>query len=140
MREDPETDGDAHDSEAEAAEEGTLYFIAAEEMRRLIGVYLRLTQQTKGFASISAADVQGVEERLIVLGGISSSLDAAASSAEEVIQEWERMRAVPFEVELGITGGVYIVLRTRVEELLDEMARATEDYTKFDSAYISANP
>ena len=119
---------------------GTLYNIAMEEMKDYIEVYLELTRQTNGLTDIKVDDVQSLEQKIVVLGGIGSLLNPLQATAEVVVQEWQRTRAVPFSIEPAITKGVYIRLRNRSEKLLDQLEQATNGFTKFDPAYISANP
>lgn len=81
-----------------------------------------------------------MHKKLVVLNGIDSSLDPVSSSAEQVVQEWRRRQALPFDVESAITKGVYIQLRNRVENLLDELEQATKGFLEFDSVYIQSHP
>ncbi|HEY0756391.1 MAG TPA: hypothetical protein VGD98_20720, partial [Ktedonobacteraceae bacterium] len=75
-----------------------------------------------------------------ILGGIDSLLNPFNATSESVVQEWQRMRAIPFNLETAITKGVYIRLRSRSEQLLDQLDRATEGFTTFSPTYISATP
>ncbi len=127
----------------EIIEEGipnTLYSIAMAEMKKYIEVYLELTRQTKGLTDINTSHVQGTEQKIVVLGGIGSPLDPFTSNAESVVQEWQRMRTIPFVVELAITKSVYIRLREKCQELLNQLESATAGFNEFNSAYIAANP
>jgi hypothetical protein len=117
----------------------TLYAVAGAAMDDIIKVYLVLAAVTDGFNKLSATDVPDVTRRRIVLGGISSPLDADAVTAEQVVDEWTRMQAIPFSVENAVTRGVYVVLRNRVTELLLQMRDVTEGFNTFDSEFVSAN-
>ena len=119
---------------------GTLYALAMEGIQQYIRIYLELTRQTIGFAAIQPEHVQSFEQRLVVLAGINSPLNPSTASPEAVIQEWQHMQAMPFDIELAITKGVYIQLRSRVGQLLDELNKATNGFLRFDPLYISANP
>jgi hypothetical protein len=118
----------------------TLYFIAREAMKNYVQVYLELSKQTSGFANIQLEQIQNFEQKLIILSGIDSSLNPEESNASEVVQEFSRMQAIPFDVELAITKGVYIKLRSRVEKLLNELYTLTKGFQEFSSDYIQANP
>ncbi len=126
--------------EAEEANIGTLYGLAKEAMKDYVQVYLELTRNTSGLANILPEHVQEFAQKLVVLSGIDSSLEPVSSSAEQVVQEWRRRQAVPFDVESAITKGVYIQLRNRVENLLDELEQATKGFLEFHSSYIQSHP
>ncbi len=109
------------DSSAEVANNNTLYQIAREAMTLYVQIYLELSKQTSGFANIQADQIVIFEQKLIILSGLDSSIDPTEASPQEVVQELFRMQAVPFDVESAITKGVYIQLRNRVENLLNEL-------------------
>lgn len=126
--------------ETDGAARSTLYAVAGSAMADIIKVYLRLAARTEGFNKLSAPDVNYVVERRIVLGGVSSPLDADAATAQDVVDEWTRMQAVPFSVENAVTRGVYIALHNRVTELLEQMEEQTNGFMTFDGAFVSRNP
>ncbi|MGQ0631600.1 MAG: hypothetical protein ACT4P1_11190 [Sporichthyaceae bacterium] len=117
----------------------TLYAVAGGAMAEIIKVYLDLAARTDGFNRLAVSDMSDAVERRIILGGINSPLDAEVVSAAEVVQEWTRMQAIPFSVENAVTRGVYIVLRSRVTELLEHMRVQTDDFKKFDGGFVSGN-
>ena len=118
----------------------TLYEIALESMREYIQVYLDLARRTNAFTAIQPDNIQEYHQRVIVLGGINSPLDPSTISSEEVVQEWQSMRAVPFQVELAITRGVYIPLRNRTDQLIEQLDHDTSGFLEFDPHYIHQNP
>lgn len=132
-------DGEVEDNVEEFAP-GTLYSIAMEEMKDYIEVYLGLIRQTNGLTDIKVDNVQSLEQKIVVLGGIDSLLNVFEVTAEVVVQEWQHMRAIPFNIEKAITKGVYIRLRNRSEKLLDQLEQATEGFTMFSPTYIAATP
>lgn len=89
----------------------TLYGIAMNLMKGYIDVYLKLVSETKGFALVEPKDTQEYEQKLIILTGINSNLNPINSTANDVVQEWERRQAIIFDVEASITKGVYIKMR-----------------------------
>lgn len=131
---------DEQDGIAEEFAPGTLYSIAMEEMKEYIEVYLELTRQTNSLTAVKTDDVQNLEQKIVVLGGLDSLLDPFQATAESVVQEWEHMRAIPFNTEKAISRGVYIRLRNRSEKLFDQLERATDGFTNFSPVYISSNP
>lgn len=119
---------------------GTLYSLAMAVMKDYIRVYLKLSQETSAFAAITESHVQDLASRVVVLAGLNSPLDAASTPPKEVVEEWRRMRAVPFDVETAITKGVYTELRERTACLLDELEKQTLSFSHFDPQYIALNP
>ena len=137
-------DDEVYDNDGDLGSEvvgarATLYAVAGSAMADIIKVYLRLAARTDGFNKLSVEDVNNVVERRIVLGGLNSPLDESAVSAEDVLHEWARMQAVPFSVENAVTRGVYISLRARVTELLEQMERETQSFTQFDADFVSSH-
>ncbi len=118
----------------------TLYELAGEEMQRLITIYLRLLEETNGLANVGAFDVAGVDERRIILAGLGALEDAEAVDGAFVAQEVQRRSAVPFDVESGITTGVYLVLRERVARQIESLADETDGCQRIDAAYVEAHP
>jgi hypothetical protein len=118
----------------------TLYELAGEEMQRLIAIYLRLLEETNGLASVAASDVAGVDERRIILAGLGALEDAEAVDGAFVAQEVQRRSAVPFDVESGITTGVYRVLRERVSRQIESLADETDGFRRIDAGYVEAHP
>ncbi|WP_202895739.1 hypothetical protein [Iningainema tapete] len=130
---------DADNTSAEASS-NTLYKIAREAMTEYVEVYLELSKQTSGFANILPEQIQTFEQKLIILSGLDSSLDPSKVTAQQVVQELLRMQAVPFDVESAITKGVYIQLRNRVKDILNELYAITKELQEFDASYIQSNP
>ena len=127
-------------SEQKENSTSTLYALAGKAMKEYIDVYLSLSRTTSSFTNVEAKDSRDFVQKLIILAGINSPLDPDSVDSHEVVQEWQRMRAVPFDVESAVTKGVYIQLRSRTEDLLTELGEATQDYRNFNATYISANP
>lgn len=72
-------------------------------MRECIAVYLDLARATNGITNVNADQVRRLAEKAIVLAGINSPLDPTAVSPVDVVSEWHRMHAVPFDVEAAVT-------------------------------------
>ncbi|WP_242057084.1 MULTISPECIES: hypothetical protein [Oscillatoriales] len=140
MPEEFDLGAEVKENRLEEANTGTLYGIAKEAMKDYVQVYLDLTRKTSGLANILPEHVQEFAQKLVVLSGIDSAIDPHSSSAEQVAQEWRRRQAVPFDVESAITKGVYIQLRNRVVNLLNELEQATKGFLEFDFGYIQSHP
>ncbi|CBN56725.1 MULTISPECIES: DNA methyltransferase [Kamptonema] len=118
----------------------TLYGLAKEAMEHYVRVYIELSRQSHALANIKPEHVQSLEQKIIVLTGINSSLDAASATVEQVVQEWQRVLAIPFDVEAALTKGVYEQMRERVRDLLSELEQETQGFTVFEASYIKASP
>ena len=93
----------------------TLYALATRIMRGYINIYLELAKESNGINDIKPEFLNSGEKRMIVLAGKKSPLDPLSSTAEEVVEEWKRLRAIPFDIEEAMTKGVYIKLREKGE-------------------------
>jgi len=118
----------------------TIYELANEEMQRLIGVYLKLAEKTDTLSNLQPEHVADEDSRRIVLAGIGSPLDPKATSPQQVVAEWSRMKAVPFDMETSITSGVYHCIRQYGQELLDAVEKETKGFSSFMPDYIFGHP
>jgi hypothetical protein len=118
--------------------ETTLYQIADAEIRRCIEAYLTLTKSTKDLADVTVKDLQDERARDILLAGLG--VQQAQQTPKEAHEEWTRRHAVPFDLETGITVGVYRHIRTQGVHFLDHVEKNTESFTTFDPEYIHQNP
>jgi len=120
------------------AQTQTLYQLADKEIRLCIDVYLKLAEESRGLTDLSPDHLSEARARLIILAGLG--LAPQDASADEVCEEWKRRRAVPFDLETGITAGVYANLRTVSASFYDQLSEATGGFTRFDPEFLSANP
>lgn len=116
----------------------TLYQLADTEIRSCIADYLVFAEQTNGFTAVSTEAVDTPRKAVILLAGLNSSLDDP--SPKNAVSEWERRRAVPFNVEAGITAGVYTDIRGAGIRYLDEIKTGTAGFTTWTPDFIKANP
>lgn len=116
----------------------TLYQIANDEIRRCIEVYLKLVQESKGLTALLPEHLAEERARVIVMAGLGSVTRQA--TAEEVHTEWQRRQALAFDVETGITAGVYVNLRAVAETFYEQLSSATNEFTRLDPAYLVENP
>lgn len=115
----------------------TLYQIADGEIRKCIDVYLSLAQASKGLTAVEAEHLADPRGRVIVLAGLGAAI--RETTAQEVVREWQQRQAVPFDLETGITAGVYSNLRAQAELLYEQLNAATNGFRSFEPEYISAN-
>lgn len=116
----------------------TLYQIANDEIRQCIDVYLKLAEQSKGLTALLPEHLPDDRGRVIVMAGFWGA--ARPATAEEVCAEWQRRQALPFDLETGITAGVYTNLRTVADTFYEQLSEATDSFTRFDATYLAENP
>lgn len=116
----------------------TLYQIANDEIRRCIDVYLKLAERSKGLTALLPEHLPDSRGRVIVMAGLGVA--ARLATAEEVCSEWQRRQALSFDLETGITAGVYSNLRTVAETFYEQLSEATDGFTRFDKGYLADNP
>lgn len=116
----------------------TLYQLADAEIRSCIADYLVLAADTAGFTAVEASYVDTSRKAVILLAGLNASFETA--SADNAVSEWERRRAVPFDVEAGITAGVYTNIRGAGIRYLEEIKAATDGFSRWEPDFIRKNP
>jgi len=117
----------------------TLSAVAFASMERFIAAYLALSKVTVGFTTLAKADLSKLENRLIVVHGLTLGLDAEKATPEEILREATRMSAVSFDTEPAITAGVYRDLRAYAMGLVERLNEVTNGFTIFSADVISAN-
>jgi hypothetical protein len=116
----------------------SLYKIADREIRSCIADYLELSDASNGLAELKKSHLNTTRKKVIVLAGLNvRKFDA---DAEEVVREWERRSAVPFELETAITTGVYTNIRKVGSDYLDTIEKESSGFTSFSPAFIHENP
>lgn len=121
-----------------ASPSDTLYQIADQEIRRCIEAYLRLAEASKGLTDLHIEHVADARTRLIVAAGFG--LGPSELTADQLHDEWTRRQALQFDVETGITAGVYANMRRVAEASYDQLYQATDRFTRFDEQYLASNP
>jgi hypothetical protein len=134
----PETETEGVERDSSGRE--TLYGLATSAMRYYIPIYLELTSKTKGFGDIKAEHVTTEDQRLIILSGINSPLNPHTTNGSQVVDEWQRFKAITFDIENAVTRGVYLQLREMTGNLLTELEAETNHFKEFRPEYITKNP
>ena len=119
-------------------EPATLYQIATLRMQQCIDAYLSLSKDTNGLSSVEPQDLLDNTKRQILLAGLG--VGDTELTAEEATLEWMRRRAVPFDLEQGITFGVYQEIRKIGDIFWTLLEEGTEGLTKFNPNFIKENP
>ena len=97
-----------------------------------------LAADTVGFTAVSVGAVDTRRKAMILLAGLHAPLDD--TEPRTVVDEWDRRRAIPLDVEAGITAGVYINLRGAGARYFDEVRVATGGFANWPPEYIRQNP
>ncbi len=116
----------------------TLYQLADTEIRSCIADYLALAEETKGFTDVSVGALNTARKVVILLAGLNASLDELAP--DNAVLEWQRRRAIPLDVEAGITQGVYVDIRGAGVRYLEEIKAGTNGFRTWTPEWIKANP
>lgn len=116
----------------------TLYQLADAEIRSCIFDYLELADATNGFTSVAAEAINTERKAIILLVGLNAPADD--TSPDNVVEEWKRRKAIPLDVEAGITAGVYADIRGAGIRYLDEIKAGTDGFKVWSPDFIKANP
>lgn len=116
----------------------TLYQIADAEIRLCIAAYLEATKATHGFANVTPEALEDERARTVLLAGLG--VRDTNISPKAACEEWKRRQAIPFDLETGITFGVYRNIRKKGGEFLDAVESATKGFTNFIADFIQRNP
>lgn len=116
----------------------TLYQLADKEIRSCIADYLELAEATDGFTAVKSEHINTFRKSVILLAGLNAP--TADTSPASVVDEWKRRRAIPFDVETGITAGVYTNIRGAGVKYLEEVKGSTNGFREWDPVFIRDNP
>ena len=116
----------------------TLYQLADSEIQSCVADYLTLAADTNGFTSVSVEAINTHRKAVILLAGINAPLEDSSPGA--VVREWERRRAIPVDIEAGITAGVYINIRGAGVRYLEEVKAGTDGFHNWSPEFIQENP
>ena len=116
----------------------TLYQLADEEIRHCISDYLELITVTNGLESVSERHIDTRRKAIILLAGLNASVED--STPQNAVAEWSRRRAIPFDIEAGITLGVYSNIRQAGIEFLQHVKDGTDNFQSWPPEFIKDNP
>lgn len=119
----------------------TIYQEAQTVMRDEIKLYLALAESTHGFTRIEEKHFDNLHTRLMFGAGIGLHIqDPINIEPSRLVHEWMRKSAVAFDIERGVTVGVYHQIRSFAEELFNHAAQVTNDFTVFNADTVYENP
>ncbi len=107
-------------------------------MRLCIDAYLDLVSRTNGLSNVTEANFTERIPRVILLAG--KAADPTISSPKAAFDEWTRRLALPFDVEAGVSFGVYEEARKRGDDLFALAKSITSDFTEFRPESIAVHP
>ena len=116
----------------------TLYQLAGAEIRSCIADYLSLAEDTQGFSVVSTGALDTRRKATILLAGINAPTED--DTPEAVVREWERRKAIPLDIEAGITAGVYLNIRDAGVNYLEEVKVGTDGFRNWSPEFIYQNP
>src|SRR2546430_12313077 len=116
----------------------TIYNIAATAMRHCIARYLDLASKSDGFSKVKESDFEDKTSRVILLAG--KGANPRTESPHDAFTEWQRRLGVPFDVEAGVSFGVYEDARKRGGDLFVLAETITSNFSEFSANKIAANP
>lgn len=112
----------------------TLYQLADAEIRRCVSDYLALSEDTRGFTNVTENAIDSARKAIILLSGINAPTQDI--SPRHVVGEWTRRRAIPMDIEAGITAGVYTNIRSAGARYLEEVKRGTNGFHDWSPDFI----
>lgn len=116
----------------------TLYQVADAEIRKCIEAYLKLIEETHNLSMVEERHVGDQRAKVILLAGLGvREFDV---EPREVVEEWKRRRAIPFDVETAVTTEVYRHIRELGAAFLENVEQKSHAFTKFDVEFIQDNP
>lgn len=120
----------------------TVYQLADEAMREEISRYLEIAKVTNGFTNINESHLSTFEKRRMFATGIGLHIGSINDDpgVDILITEWNRKRAIPFDIERSVTVGVYASIRPFAAELFDKAKELTKDFTEYNADKLFENP
>lgn len=112
----------------------TLYEYATEVMTTSIEHYLKVANLSSGFQVFNLDMLQDFDTREMVLAG--KSLDVQVFTAEDCLRELERVTAISFDVEKGVSFYVYKHTRTYIQTLIQTATELSNNFSSIDPIVI----
>lgn len=116
----------------------TLYQVADAEIRKCIEAYLMLTKETHNLSVVEENHVKDQRAGVILLAGLG--VRRFDIEPREVVEEWKRRNAIPFDLEAAITTEVYRRIRELGATFLESVEKRTQGFKNFEADFIHENP
>lgn len=116
----------------------TLYEYAGKMMQESINHYFELVEQTENFTTFDEDSFREEYAKQMILAG--KSQEYLGLTQEQCLDAVERVSAIPFDIEKGVSAFVYENSRLHIEKLIAEARRITDGFSKIDADEIKARP
>ena len=116
----------------------TLYEYAGKMMQQSIGHYFELVEKTNNFTDFKIECFDTDYARQMILAG--KSQEYIGLDAKQCLDAVERVSAIPFDIEKGVSAFVYENSRLHIQKLIDEAKLLTNDYSSIDAKSIKNCP
>ncbi|KXU02499.1 hypothetical protein WEIDD23_02077 [Weissella sp. DD23] len=105
----------------------TLYQEATRNMNEAIHHYFYIVEKTNNFQNITMEAL--IDESYQQIVAVGKGLSWPVESLETLIQDLQRVEAVPFDVEMGVSSYVYQKSREYIEILFTEADKISDGFT-----------
>lgn len=116
----------------------TLYEYAGKMMQQSIGHYFELVEKTNNFTDFKIECFDTDYARQMILAG--KSQEYIGLDAKQCLDAVERVSAIPFDIEKGVSAFVYENSRLHIQKLIDEAKLLTNEYSSIDAKSIKNCP
>lgn len=115
----------------------TLYDYAKEMMENSIQHYFEIVEETKNFTTFNEDCFDSNYAKQMIMAG--KSLDYNDLSAKECIDALERVRAIKFDIEKGVSAYVYENTREYILELIKRAKDISNNFSNVTDDLIKTN-
>lgn len=116
----------------------TLYEYAGNMMKKSIQHYFEIVENTNGFQNFTEDCFENDYAKQMILAG--KSLEYQGLNAKECLDAIERVSAIPFNIEKGVSAYVYENSRGYIVELIEIAKKLSDNFRKLDAEDIKAHP
>lgn len=116
----------------------TLYEYATDMMKKSIQHYFEIVENTNGFQNFTEECFEKDYAKQMILAG--KSLEYQGLKAKECLDAIERVSAIPFNIEKGVSAYVYENSREYIVELIEIAKKLSDNFTMLSAEDIKDNP
>lgn len=115
----------------------TLYEYAGEMMKQSIQHYFEIVEDTENFQKFTIGSFSKDYAKQMILAG--KSLEYKGVSEQDCLDAIERVSAIPFDIEKGVSAFVYENSRGYIIELIEIAKSISSDFTHLEAEDVKAN-